>query len=88
MKNVRPSVPLRPDVVARKRQERELRFQEMAEKAKMAERNERLGDEEEKETVTAATEKPEFAGEDVMDQDTDSIESMIEAEDNEDNEEE
>lgn len=79
MHDVKPAVPLRPDVVARKRQERELRFQEMEDKARMIERNELLA----KQTSAAVeviTEEESVVGADVLDQNFDSLESLIEAE--------
>lgn len=79
MHDVKPAVPLRPDVVARKRQERELRFQEMEDKARAAERNELLA----KQAVSyepESYEEEQVTGGDILDQNVDSLESLIEAE--------
>lgn len=77
MQPVRPSIPLKPEVVARKRQERELRFQEMEEKAN----SETFVKQAAEPVATEAAAEPETAqGSDVLDQNTESLEDMINAE--------
>lgn len=77
MQPVRPSIPLKPEVVARKRQEREQRFLDMEEKA-----NSEADNKQTKEQATTAEpeESVSEANSDVLDQNTESLEDMIDAE--------
>lgn len=76
MQPVRPSVPLKPEVVARKRQERELRFQDMEEKANVEAANNQLAEQ----VAEAPEEATSEANSDMLDQNTESLENMIDAE--------
>lgn len=76
MQAVRPSIPLKPEVVARKRQERELRFQDMEEKANSEAANKQVAEQ----VVEAPEEAASEANSDMLDQHTESLEDMIDAE--------
>ncbi|KXB42206.1 DNA-directed RNA polymerase subunit omega [Amygdalobacter nucleatus] len=77
MQPVRPAIPLKPEVVARKRQEREQRFQDMEEKANA----ETFVKPTEAIAPAAEAENEPEPNSDVMDQaNTESLEDMISAE--------
>lgn len=76
MQPVRPSIPLRPDVVARKRQEREQRFQEAEEKTNAETFTKPIPEQ----TETAFSAEEPTTNNDMLDQNPESLEDMINSE--------